>query len=195
MVQGDKWRSLVTAAMTLFHRQGFARTSLADIAEASGVPLGNVYYYFKSRDELLKAVIDERLAQARAARERFEALPDPRERLLAFIAGFDERAGESTAYGCPAGGLCQEINKQDGASAEEAAVLLKDGLEWVARQFRAMGFREAQARDFASRMIAARQGSILLSNTFKDPRYIHQETARLREWVAGLESPKERTRK
>ena len=195
MVQGDKWRSLVTAAMGLFHRQGFAQTSLADIAESAGVPLGNVYYYFKTRDELLKAVLDERLALIRASRAGFEALPDPRGRLLAFIASFDERAGDSTAFGCPVGGLCQEINKQDGASAEEAAALLRDGLEWVARQFRDMGFREAQARDFASRMIAARQGSILLANTFKDPRYIHRETARLREWVAGLASPKERKRK
>lgn len=187
-----KWESLVRAASTLFHRQGYEHTSLADIAEAAGVPLGNVYYYFKTREILLKAVLDMRLAEARAARARLESLPDPRERLLAFVSGFENSIEESTAYGCPAGGLCQEINKQGGAAADEAANLLRDGLEWVATQFRSMGYRDAQARDFASRLVAARQGSILLANTFKDPRYIRQETARLKEWLKDLPLPKER---
>jgi TetR/AcrR family transcriptional regulator, transcriptional repressor for nem operon len=34
-----------------------AATSLAEIAQAADVPLGNVYYYFKSKDELIRAVV------------------------------------------------------------------------------------------------------------------------------------------
>jgi hypothetical protein len=55
MVRADKWRSLVEAASRLFYQQGFEHTSLADIAAAAEVPLGNVYYYFKAREELLRA--------------------------------------------------------------------------------------------------------------------------------------------
>ena len=196
MVRGDKRESLVRAAMGLFHRNGYGPTSLADIAEEAEVPLGNVYYYFKTREDILRAVVQERLTPVRAGREALETtIADPRERLLAFVAGFEARTEESTAFGCPAGGLCYEMNKQGGAAAEEASVLLRDVLEWVFRQFRAMGFRETQARDFAARLIAARQGSILLSNTFKDPQYIKAETARLKEWIASLPSPhKERKR-
>lgn len=192
MLRADKWQSLVQAASELFHRQGFEQTSLADIATAAGVPLGNVYYYFKTRDELLKAVLDQRLAAVRAKRAELEALPSPRDRLLAFVAGFEERAEESTAFGCPAGGLCQEMNKRGGDVAAEAAGLLRDGLDWVTRQFHALGFREGQAREHAARLIGARQGSILLSNTFKDPRYIKQEISRLKEWLSALPAPKER---
>lgn len=194
MLKADKWRSLVTAAGQLFHRQGFERTSLADIASAAHVPLGNVYYYFKTRDELLKAVVEERLEGARAKRAALEALPSPRERLLAYVAGFEESAEESTAYGCPAGGLCQETNKLGGEAAAEAAGLLRDGMEWVTRQFRAWGFREAQARDYAARLTGARQGSILLANTFKDPHYIKMEIVRLKEWLSALPALKERKR-
>jgi TetR/AcrR family transcriptional repressor of nem operon len=192
MVRADKWRSLVEAAARLFHQQGFEHTSLADIAAAAEVPLGNVYYYFKTRDELLKAVVEKRLESNRAMRAGFEAIADAKERLIAYVATFAERAEESTAYGCPVGGLCQEANKQGGTVAEEAAVLLRDAWEWLARQFRAMGCREAQARDYATRIVAARQGSILLSNTFKDPYYIRLETERLKEWLRGLPAVKER---
>jgi AcrR family transcriptional regulator len=192
MLKADKWHSLVTAAGQLFHRQGFEHTSLADIASAADVPLGNVYYYFKTRDELLKAVLDERMASTRARRAKHEALPAPRERLIAFVAGFEETAEESTAFGCPVGSLCQEANKHGGEVAAEAAGLLRDGFEWVTMQFRAMGFRESQAREHAARLIGARQGSILLSNTFKDSQYIKMEIARLKEWLSALPAHKER---
>lgn len=192
MVRADKWKGLVQAASRLFHQQGFEHTSLADIAEAAEVPVGNVYYYFKTRDELLKAVVQERLAASRAKREELESIPDPKERLLAFVGGFEARTDESTAYGCPMGGLCQETNKQGGLAAEEAAVPLRDLFEWLTRQFRSLGFKEPQARDHAARIVAARQGSILLSNTFKDPQYIRLETARLKEWLGGLPAGKDR---
>ncbi|MBW8888727.1 MAG: TetR/AcrR family transcriptional regulator [Fibrobacteres bacterium] len=192
MLKADKWRSLTVAAGQLFHRQGYEQTSLADIASAANVPLGNVYYYFRTRDELLKAVVEERLKASRAKRTALEALASPRERLLALVAGFEEGVEDLTAYGCPMGSLCQETNKQGGETATEAAVPLRDLLEWVMMQFRAMGFREKEAREHAARLIGARQGSTLLANTFKDPNYIRMEIIRLKEWLSALPAPKER---
>ena len=40
---------LVAGARETIHRQGAEATGIADIAEASGVPVGNVYYYFESK--------------------------------------------------------------------------------------------------------------------------------------------------
>ncbi len=75
--RGDIRERLVTAGRQLIHNQGFGRTTLADIAEASGVPLGNVYYYFRNKEELLAAVADahkddfrERAAQINNLRPR-----------------------------------------------------------------------------------------------------------------------------
>ncbi len=39
------------------YRQGATATTLADIAQAADVPLGNVYYYFKTKDDLIRAVV------------------------------------------------------------------------------------------------------------------------------------------
>ena len=44
-------------ARAVFHRQGVEHTTLADVATAAEVPLGNIYYYFRTKDELVEAVI------------------------------------------------------------------------------------------------------------------------------------------
>jgi TetR/AcrR family transcriptional regulator, transcriptional repressor for nem operon len=64
----DKRVRLVDAAKALIHRQGFNLTTLADIAQEADVPLGNVYYYFKTKEAIGEAVITNR------GRELHEAL-------------------------------------------------------------------------------------------------------------------------
>src|SRR5215467_6057636 len=65
--QADERTRLVETAMKLAHKRGFRETSLADIAEAADVPAGNVYYYFKTKDEPGEAVIERRDCEDRAA--------------------------------------------------------------------------------------------------------------------------------
>src|SRR3984893_6872237 len=48
----DKRSRLVSAAVDLAYQNGFGATSLADIAREAKVPLGNVYYYFKTKEEI-----------------------------------------------------------------------------------------------------------------------------------------------
>lgn len=50
---------IVTAAATVFARQGFIRTRMADIAVEAEVGKGTLYEYFNSKDELFFAVFDE----------------------------------------------------------------------------------------------------------------------------------------
>ena len=53
---------IVDAADQLFYQQGFEHTSFADIANAVNISRGNFYYHFKTKDDILDAVIDLRLA-------------------------------------------------------------------------------------------------------------------------------------
>ena len=56
---GGKRERLVGAACDLVYRLGAERTTLADIARAADVPLGNVYYYFRTKDDIFaRAVVD-----------------------------------------------------------------------------------------------------------------------------------------
>jgi len=65
-VRGGKRERLVASAGDLLHRQGAFATTLVQVAEAAGVPPGNVYYYFKTKDDLIRAVIEARTEQVRA---------------------------------------------------------------------------------------------------------------------------------
>ena len=69
--QPDKRTRLTETATKLAYGRGFRETSLADIAEAARVPVGNVYYYFKTKEELAEAVVERRLEEFRAARAEF----------------------------------------------------------------------------------------------------------------------------
>jgi AcrR family transcriptional regulator len=50
----DKRSRLLSAAVDLAYQNGFGATSLADIVRGAEVPLGNVYYYFKTRTRLAR---------------------------------------------------------------------------------------------------------------------------------------------
>jgi TetR/AcrR family transcriptional repressor of nem operon len=192
MAGTGKRESLIRAADSLFHRNGFERSSIADVAAAAAVPLGNVYYYFKTRDELVKSVSDRRLASVRARRSEWDALASPRDRLIAYVKSWENLTDELTAHGCPVGSLCLEANKQGGSVARDASSVFRDSLEWLGTQFRAMGLPVRQARANAAQLLSGRQGSVLLSNTFKDPEYIRLEIARLKKWLGDMPAGNER---
>src|ERR1700678_3953569 len=104
----DKRSRLIRAGQELLHQQGFQRSTLADVAGRAGVPLGNVYYYFKTKDSLCEAIVE---AHASALQQHLEALETeehPKKRLRALIRGPRASLEAILAYGCPHGSLCQE---------------------------------------------------------------------------------------
>src|SRR6266849_11109682 len=104
--QPDKRTRLIETATKLAYGRGFRETSLADIAEAARVPVGNVYYYFKTKDELAEAVVERRLVEFRALRDEMDRLSSPKERLFAFVEIVHRNREQLARGGCPMGGLC-----------------------------------------------------------------------------------------
>ena len=178
--QGKRQR-LVDAACQVFYANGVERTTLADVAAAAGIPLGNVYYYFKTKNDLIEAVVEARLNEARTMLAWVEAAhDDPRDRLKALFAGFAEQGEEVARYGCPQGSLCSELDKLPGGPGP-AAELMRVPVDWAERQFRALG--RADARDLAIEVIARYQGSALLASTLRDPDLLARESARVAAWL------------
>jgi AcrR family transcriptional regulator len=56
----DRREQIIDAAMQIFAEKGFARATNRDIAEKAGITTGLIYYYFKSKEDLLKAALEER---------------------------------------------------------------------------------------------------------------------------------------
>src|SRR6478735_1035215 len=102
-IRPDKRERLVDSARQLFHEQGVHRTTLAEVAARADVPLGNVYYYFKTKDELVGAVVDRYKEQAAALIETFERHPSPQARLKALVRNWADMREAVARHGCPMG--------------------------------------------------------------------------------------------
>ncbi len=60
----NKSRDLILmAARSCFAKQGFAGTSMNDIQEASGFSRGNLYHFFKGKEEIVKIIITQNLGR------------------------------------------------------------------------------------------------------------------------------------
>src|ERR1700730_6869116 len=96
-----KRERLMAAACELMYRQGVEKTTLADIAQAADVPLGNVYYYFKTKDEIIGAVIE---AHIQGIEETITLLErrhrTPKSRLKALIRVLADQRDMLAEYGC-----------------------------------------------------------------------------------------------
>ena len=62
--RGEKRRAerrtkIVIAAQRLFATRGYEATSMQQVVEEAGTSIGNCYFYFHNKEELLKAVIEE----------------------------------------------------------------------------------------------------------------------------------------
>ncbi len=63
-------QKILEAALKLFRKRGFEKTTMRDVAKAAGVALGAAYYYFPSKDALVLAYYDETQdTHSRVARE------------------------------------------------------------------------------------------------------------------------------
>ncbi len=181
----NKRARLLEAANKLVHEQGFNQTTLADIAKEAKVPLGNVYYYFKTKEDIGHALIEYRAEFYRCLIAAWEKSPDPKKRILALIQEVADQRETLACSGCPIGSLCQELHKDGGPLADKAASLLAAILSWSEQQFRLLG-KGQQSADLALHLVSVLQGASLLTHTFHQPDLIVRETARLKEWVDAL---------
>lgn len=182
----NKRDRLIDAAASLFHKRGVSATSLADIAKEADIPIGNVYYYFKAKEDLALAAIDKRKEQYIAL---FATLDDnieePRERLIEAFSLYDRVRDEFARYGCPIGKLAADAEADNSSIAAAAAEVFTVYLHWVEQQYRLLGHTE-QAGSYAASSLAAIQGAILLAKSLGKPELISQEIARLSSFIEQL---------
>lgn len=174
---------IVEAADQLFYRHGYDHTSFADIAAAVRISRGNFYYYFKTKDEILDAVIARRMVGTRAMLDQWEIGGDtPAARLRSFIDMLIANRADIKRYGCPVGTLCTELAKLDHAAKDEAKALFTLFRLWLRRQFERLG-RKADADELAMHLLMRSQGVATLATAFRDESFIRHEVAQMHAWL------------
>lgn len=182
----DKRQHLIRTAADLVYRNGFLKTTLADISAKAGIPLGSIYYYFQTREDIAHAVVERRMTELNGFLEKQAVQPNPRLRLEALVGVWVDERESDTEFGCPVGSLCYELAKGRGPMSMEAARPFQLLLAWCEAQFRLMGCsRDAKA--LALHLIAALQGITLIANSLGESKHILREAAFLKRWLRDVE--------
>lgn len=181
----NKRERLIEAAREEIHARGFAATTIARVAEAADVPLGNVYYYFKTKDDLVRAVIDDHLGYVDALLEEAGDAGSPAQRLDRFLELMGANDQEVAQKGCPLGCLSQDLVKADGRFEDDRSRLFAKQLDWFEQQFREAG-QDEEAEDLALHLLAATQGASAVCQALGRPEVLRSELARARTWVRSV---------
>jgi len=174
---------IVEEADDLFYRQGYEKTSFSDIADAVGITRGNFYYHFKTKDEILNAVIQVRLGNTAKMLENWEADGElPEDRIRSFIRILITNQAKILDYGCPVGTLCSELAKLNHPSQDEASKIFSLFRVWLGQQFQLLG-RKKDADELAMHLLARSQGVATLANAFHDKAFVRKEVDLMCDWL------------
>lgn len=185
---GDKRERLVEAAVERFHRQGYARTSLADVARAAGLSPGHVFYHFRAKEDLARAVIDAWCARLAGSLAALEVGTDGWERLGRLVDRMTEQRSAYVGLGCPLAGLVRDLRREsDTLRAELPRVYaLQDA--WIRAQFTDLGFTPEATAEHARFLMTTYHGTILLAYAQDDEGLIAGGVATLHAWLHRLRS-------
>jgi AcrR family transcriptional regulator len=177
---------IIEKADTLFYEGGFEATSFADIAAAVGISRGNFYHHFKTKDEILEAVVIRRMERTCSMLENWqEKSQGARDRILSFIHIVIANRAKIMAFGCPVGTLCSELAKLDHGAKGRAAEIFNLFRDWLADQFRALG-ADHRAEELALHVLVWSQGVAVLASAMRDEEFIRREVAGITSWLDEL---------
>jgi len=106
---------IVEAALYLFWLQGYAATGVAQILERAEANSGSFYYFFKTKEELLLAVLDLYVQSLMpvVVQPVLNQIADPIERVFGILEFYRKNLlATGCTYGCPIGRLALEIPEE-----------------------------------------------------------------------------------
>ena len=184
---------IVDSARQLFWEQGYAATSLAQISEASGANTGSIYYFFKTKEAILEAVLDHYDEQLFVwlVDPVFERTDDPLERIFGVIGTYRAVLIETDfSLGGPVGGLAVELGGEHVEARrklERIFQALSDVLEGCAKEISGAVPDDAPAAsELASLAMTVIEGGIVQARAMRSIEPFDRSVACLRDYLGRL---------
>ena len=172
--------ALTLAAAELFWQRGFGATSIADVADAAEVPVGNVYYYFKTKADMAEAVAKLFVQQTEALISEVEQeAQSPREALRLTIQRLKASQADRVAHGCPIASACVEFSRAAPDAAKLAAQSFSILAGFFARNLTAAGQRPSVALARSRALLCEWQGGIALAHSLGETQILSEAMARM----------------
>ncbi len=170
---------------------GYARVTLAHIAAEAEVPLGNVYYYFKTKSAIAASVVQAWRDRSELIFSELDKHRSPQLRLLELLKRSDAAKMTYTELGCPLANLARDLLAEGEDDLSELAKHIYDGLyDWTELQFRQLGHTKAAARSHSRFLVAGLHGAILMAHAIQDPVLLTEQIRQLKRWLTALSEEK-----
>ncbi|MCU1309450.1 MAG: transcriptional regulator, TetR family [Candidatus Angelobacter sp.] len=160
---------LIIAARDLFWSRGYEATSLAEIVKKAEVNSGSLYYFFKTKEELLLAVLDWYMENLfpQLIEPIIAHISDPIERVFALLDGYRKAlVATGCTYGCPIGNLTLELGDSLPRAREKLAKNFEDWRQWVRKFLEEAGPRLPEKLDrneVATFVLTVMEGGVMQS--------------------------------
>lgn len=187
VTKGERTRqAIVEAAKALFYQRGYTNTSFSDIVDRTSVQRGNIYHYFKTKEDILAAVIKQRESEYKAVLSKWDKeYSNPKDRLHCYVHMVAHNRNDLARYGCPIGTLSAELGKESCELQEAAATLFNVFLNWLTEQFTQLG-KTKQAKSLALQLLSHTEGVSIIAHVYNNPALIMQQIKTLQRWIDEL---------
>jgi len=179
-------QQIIQATDDLLYHKGFNMMSFSDIAEASGVPRGNIYYHFKTKDEVLMAVIEYRISLMQAMLDGWnKTIKTPLKRLKRYAQIPINELDNVVRFGCPMGSLISELGKSQPELQRIVQTQYDTFLKWMRSQFKDL-VPDKDAKNLAIQLLMQTQGLAIIAHSYADKKLVRREVKNIESWLDSL---------
>jgi TetR/AcrR family transcriptional repressor of nem operon len=188
---GTKQRILDTAA-NLIWSNSFEATGIAEILEKSNVGSGSFYWFFKTKEELVLAVLEDYRSKLWPviAAPAFKRTGDPLERILLILKGYRTQLLRSDfRFGCPIGNLALELGNRYPRVRTKTAELFtawRDIIERCLRECLDKRAADDEITSIAILVLSVMEGGIMQARAHKDIGFYDSSIRHLEDYLRIL---------
>jgi len=182
---------LVYTAMDLFWSQGYVSTPLSSICETAEVNAGSLYYFFKTKQELLLAVLDAYLEgiEPMLLAPVWKAHSDPIDRVFGLLGVYRNNLLESDfTYGCPIGNLAIEMKDPPDEVRTRIAANFDAWIEAVRSCLERIGHEDPLG--LATMVLSVMEGAVMQARTQKVVKPFDDSVEGLRDYLVRMPQQK-----
>ncbi len=195
---------IVETARSLFFKQGYTATGVAQILKEAGANSGSLYYFFPSKDDLLVAVLEKyrKMLEPQVLKPAFRRTRDPIKRLFAVLEGY-RLLLEATHFelGCPIGNLALEVSNNQPEARRLIIENFKawcDAIRQLIEDARDRFPADIDSSALSTYVLATMEGSVMLARAYRSFEPFDQAISQLEDYIKRLirerKKPKRRSK-
>ncbi len=189
-------QKIIEVARGLFWKNGYEATGIAEILGEAGIGSGSLYWFFKTKEELLAAVLEQYLGllDSMIAAPAFKQSADPIERIF-LILDFYRQVLKDYEFklGCPIGNIVLELGDKYEKVRKLAIVNFENWRDVIKKCLQDASDRFLPSIDLNAVSIfilTTMEGAVLQARAHKDILYFDESVTQLRNYIDSLQIKK-----